>query len=204
MIAYRSDAFSPSSFGTRRDTMTCMAKGRRSSLRKTIQGKSSEGGGGINQLGGPQSGAAKKTNWVPVSGISSMNDLPQEENSVKVVDTMAKVLTNIATNPTGAVSVVNFAGNTYCFSSSCPSCKFPMIKATVLPPNEETEDKNPRVTCDFCKATYNIKTGAVLKESSPTGLVGGIVKGLFSAKEKEPLPTYDLGEKNGQVLINLP
>lgn len=198
------DAFAPSSFGVERDATTCFAKkGRRTSLRKTIKGQSGNGVGG-NQVSGDDIVSTKKNNWVPVSGLKSMGDLPKEEKQVKVFDTMAQQLMNGATNPTGAVSVLNYEGSVFCFSSSCPSCKFPMIKAKVLPPNEETGGKNPRVSCDFCKATYNAKTGDVLEEAEAAGIMGGLVKGLFSAQDKKPLPTYDLGEKNGKVLINLP
>jgi len=148
--------------------------------------------------------SSKKTNWVPVTGVSSMADLPQDENVVKLVDTMADQLTDRGTNPTGAVSVVNYEGKTYCFASSCKCCQIPLAKATVLPPNEESGGTNPRVSCDFCKATYNIRTGERLVNAEKPGLLGGIVVGLFSKSDKIPLPIYDLGEKNGQVLINLP
>ena len=205
LISNGVDAFCPSLHGARHETTVYMAKGRgRKNLRKTLKDNAGSGVG-INKLAGEENVvSAKKTNWVPVSGVSSMDDLPKDENKVKVVDTMAPSLMNGATNPTGAVSVVNYEGSTYCFSSSCSSCQFPMIKAKVLPPNEETNGVNPRVSCDFCKATYNIKTGEVLETAPAEGLMGGIMKGVFSAQEKKPLPTYDLGEKNGQVLINLP
>jgi nitrite reductase/ring-hydroxylating ferredoxin subunit len=148
--------------------------------------------------------SSKKTNWVPVQGVTSMADLPQEENVVKLVDTMAEQLIDRGTNPTGAVSVVNYEGKTYCFASSCKCCQIPLAKAQVLAPNEESGGTNPRVSCDFCKATYNIRTGARLADAEKPGLLGGIVVGLFSKSDKIPLPIYDLGEKKGQVLINLP
>lgn len=177
-----------------------MAKGRRS-LRKTV--KSGANARGVNPMGGEME-TAKRTNWVPVKGISSMKELPQEENKVKFVDTYADKLTEGATNPTGAVSVVNYEGKTYCFSSSCTSCKVPLTKAQVFPPNEETGNTVPRLSCDFCKATYNIRTGERVENAGKPGLMGGVVSGLFGAQDKVPLPTYDLGEKSGQVLINLP
>jgi nitrite reductase/ring-hydroxylating ferredoxin subunit len=60
------------------------------------------------------------------------------------------------------------------------------------------------LVCDFCKATYNVKTGERIADDGERGLMGNIVKSLFSATEKTPLRTYELGEKNGQVFINLP
>lgn len=110
---------------------------------------------------------------------------------------------NGATNPTGAVSVVNYEEKTYCFASSCSCCQIPLSKAKVLPPSEETGTA-PRLSCDFCKATYNVRTGERVENAEKPGLLGGVVTGLFSKSDKKPLPIYDLGEKSGQVLINLP
>eukprot|EP00566_Odontella_aurita_P026522 CAMPEP_0113552820 /NCGR_PEP_ID=MMETSP0015_2-20120614/15274_1 /TAXON_ID=2838 /ORGANISM="Odontella" /LENGTH=180 /DNA_ID=CAMNT_0000453829 /DNA_START=248 /DNA_END=793 /DNA_ORIENTATION=- /assembly_acc=CAM_ASM_000160 len=178
-----------------------MRKGRRS-LRKTI-GDGASSSKPIRPMGGEEV-VARRTNWVPVSGISSMGDLPQEENKVKFVDTEADQLIDGAVNPTGAVSVVTYEGKTYCFASSCSSCKIPLTKAKVLPPNEETGGSDPRISCDFCSATYNVRTGERVEDVGGSGLLGGLVKGLMSAKDKEALPTYDLGERDGKVLINLP
>mmetsp|Transcript_14483 Transcript_14483/g.17612 ORF Transcript_14483/g.17612 Transcript_14483/m.17612 type:complete len:219 (-) Transcript_14483:277-933(-) len=197
------DAFAPLSTSNHANTQLEMAKGRKS-LRKTV--KEASGGmnaRGVNPMGG-EIQPAKKTNWVPVQGITSMSDLPKGENEVKLVDTMAEQLMNGATNPTGAVSVVNFEGKTYCFASSCSSCKIPLAKAKVLPPNDETGNTAPRLSCDFCKATYNIRTGERVENAEKSGLIGGVVSGLFGAQDKVALPTYDLGEKSGSVLINLP
>jgi nitrite reductase/ring-hydroxylating ferredoxin subunit len=183
---------------------------RRKSLRKTLAADSNArgikpmGGGGEEEdfgLSSPK--GKKKPNWVPVQGITSMSDLPKEENTVKLVDTMAQQLINGATNPTGAVSIINYEGKTYCFASSCACCQIPLTKAKVLPPNEETGGTVPRLSCDFCKATYNIRTGERVQNAESGGLMGGVVAGLFSKKNKDPLAIYDLGEKNGQVLINL-
>ena len=116
---------------------------------------------------------------------------------------MADQLIDGAVNPTGAVSVVNFKGNTYCFASSCPSCKVPLAKAKILDPTAET-GSDPRVCCDFCSATFNVRTGDRVEDAGGAGFLGGIVKGLMSAQEKVPLATYNLGEKGGKVLINLP
>jgi nitrite reductase/ring-hydroxylating ferredoxin subunit len=148
----------------------------------------------------------RKVNWVPVQGVKSFAELPiQEANKINLVDTMAPQLIDPRVNPTGAVGVINFKGRTYCVSPSCSSCKIPLTKAKVLPPNDETKNQHPRIECDFCGATYNAKTGEVVSDaSSDRGLMGAFVKGLFSSKEKKTLPTYDLGEANGVVVINLP
>ena len=148
--------------------------------------------------------SSKSKNWTPVKGIQSLKDLPRDEGVIRVVDTMADLLIDGATNPTGAVSILNTGGKTYCFSASCASCKFPLLKAKVLPPSTETGNAHHRLVCDFCKATYNIKTGQRVQDDEARGLMGNIVKNLFSATEKAPLRTFELGEKNGQVFINLP
>lgn len=186
---------------TRRSTMT-MRKGRKS-LKKTISGGLGGKVSGVQPMGG-EATVSKKTNWVPVAGISSISELETEENKVQLIETKAAPLMNAQVNPNGAVSVVKYGGSTFCFSSSCPSCKIPLSKSKVFPPNEET-GSSPRISCDFCSATYNIRTGEKVSDAGGTGgMFGGIVKGLMNSKPSEPLPTYDLGEKNGKVLINLP
>ena len=183
-------------------TELSMAKGRKSLRKVVADGANTRG---VKSMAGePSSSSSKRTNWVPVKGISSMSDLPKDQNVVKLVDTMADQLINSATNPTGAVSIINYDKKTYCFASSCSSCKIPLSKAKVYPPNEETNNEVPRVSCDFCKATYNIRTGERVENAEKAGLLGGVVSGLFAAQKSVPLPIYALGEKNGQVLINLP
>mmetsp|Transcript_18240 Transcript_18240/g.25948 ORF Transcript_18240/g.25948 Transcript_18240/m.25948 type:complete len:214 (-) Transcript_18240:83-724(-) len=165
------------------------------------------GEGGSSKRSDEFAGGSKKDNWVPVQGVKSLSALPlQEESKVSLIDTMASQLMDARVNPTGAVGVINYKGKaTYCIAASCSSCKIPLTKAKVLPPNAETKNQHPRIECDFCGATYNAKTGQVLSDASTDrGLMGGIVKGLFSSKEKKTLPTYDLGEANGAVVINLP
>jgi nitrite reductase/ring-hydroxylating ferredoxin subunit len=195
------ESFTSSNHSVNRFQSTTSLEARRKSLRKTVA--AGNNARGVNSMGGEME-PTKKTNWVPVSGLTSMADLPQEENVVKLVDTMADQLINGATNPTGAVSVVNYEGKTYCFASSCTCCQIPLAKAKVLPPNEETGGVAPRLSCDFCKATYNIRTGERIENAEKPGLLGGVVTGLFSKSEKKSLPVYDLGEKNKSVLINLP
>jgi len=174
-----------------------MRKGR-SSVRKTTGGfKDDDSFRGTS--------APKKSNWVPVLGVKSLADLPPAENKVNLIDSMASQLMDARVNPTGAVGVVNYRGKTYCISASCSSCKIPLTKAKILEPNSETKNIHPRIACDFCGATYNAKTGEVLTDADiDRGLFGGVVKGLFASKEKQPLPTYELGEANGVLVINLP
>jgi len=196
-FAFNSNAFSAP---TTRQAMV-MRKGR-PSFRKTVGGT----GGKAKFLGGTEEEAPTKTNWVPVSGLGSMNDLPKEQNKVNLVDTGAPALVDPRTNPTGAVGIVNYGGDrTYCISASCSSCKIPLTKARILSPNDETKNLHPRIECDFCGATYNMRTGEILADGkSDRGILGSVVKGIFASKVKEPLPTYDLGELGGKVVINLP
>jgi len=132
-----------------------------------------------------------------------MKDMDLQEAQVQLVDTNVKALVDGATNPTGAVSVVQYKGSTYCTSASCSTCKIPMNKAKILEPNDETENTDPRMVCDFCAATYNLRTGKRLTSAGGAGLMGGLMKGIFSKTEDDPIPVYALGEKNGKVVINL-
>ena len=113
------------------------------------------------------------------------------------------MLVDKATNPNGAVSVVKYGPQTYCFSVNCPKCKIPMTKAKVLPPNAETQNKAPRLACDFCKSTFNLETGAPVTAQEGAGFFGNIAKAMMSAQETAPLPVYDLGEKDGKVLFSM-
>lgn len=205
------DAFGTvGSFGTRRAVIS-MKRGR-GSFASDFGDKASgtkKGGSGIsskgsNSMRGGSAGrsSAPSGSWAPVKGFKSVSDLPTEEGKVKLVDTMAPKLVDGATNPNGAVSVVKYESATYCFSASCASCKIPLSKAKVLPPSEET-GSDPRLVCDFCSATYNLKNGARVESAGTAGLVGGLVKGLFSKANEDPIDVYPLGEKDGQVMINL-
>lgn len=151
----------------------------------------------------PMSSGSSGGNWFPVSGIKSMKSLNLEEGKVQLVDTNVKAIVDGATNPTGAISVVQSGGKTFAASVGCSCCKIPLNKAKVLEPNEETDGADPRLACDFCGATYNIRTGKRVKAAGSGGLLGGVVKGLFSKSDEEPLKVYALGEKNGKVFINL-
>jgi nitrite reductase/ring-hydroxylating ferredoxin subunit len=174
-----------------------MAKGRRGGLTGDGNNKLSK----PKSIGGSDSASDSeskpKSNWVQTS-IASIKSLPSEKNVVKLVDTNVPSLINKQTNPTGAVSIVNYNDKTYCFSSVCASCQIPLTKAKVLEPNEETNNE-ARLQCDFCGATYNLRTG------SPVTKEGGKLLGfLFSKSESKELPVYGLGEQGGKVFINVP
>jgi len=198
LTAFSANAFAtPPRFATRRAIMT-MKRGR-GSLKKELGGGSNANSNVQSMSGGSQSSSKR---WVPVSGVSSVKDLPTEEGKVAIVETNAPGLIDAATNPTGAVAVVKYGPSTYCTSISCASCKIPMTKARVLEANEETNG-DPRLACDFCAATYNIRTGERVTSVEKKGLLGGIVKGIFSKQDGAPLPVYELGESKGKVVINL-
>ncbi|KAL9187380.1 hypothetical protein ACHAXT_001483 [Thalassiosira profunda] len=176
-----------------------------SSLSMARRGKGLSGVSGASKLNKPKSisgsesgeASAPKGNWVPTS-IPSIESLPKEKNAVNLVDTAVPSLIDKATNPTGAVSVVNYGDKTYCFSSACGSCKIPLTKAKVLEGNDETGD-DARLQCDFCGATYNLRNGAPVQKK------GGKLMGfLFSKSDNVPLPVYGLGEQGGKVFINVP
>jgi nitrite reductase/ring-hydroxylating ferredoxin subunit len=193
-----SDAYMPFGVTTRRSTMT-MKRGRGSF--KEVDGptpasssSSSGGGGGLGNVGG------SSTNWIIVPKITA-KDLPKEEGIVSLIDTQALKLIDKGTNPTGAVSVIKYGPETYCFSVQCPSCKIPLTKAKALPPSEET-GKAPRLACDFCKATFNLKTGEKVTAVQGSGLLGNIAKAVLQSKESGPLPIYQLGEKSGKILFS--
>lgn len=78
-----------------------------------------------------------------------------------------------------------------------------MTNAKPLPPNDETGNKAPRVACDFCKSTFNLKTGERLKSEESTGLFGGIAKAILGSQGSAPLAIYQLGEKDGKIMLSL-
>jgi len=146
-------------------------------------------------------GGKTDINWIPIQ--VSAKSLPTTENKVELIDTNLITMKNAQTNPTGAVSVMKYGKQTYCFSVNCPSCKIPLTKAQALEGTKESSNQ-PRLVCDFCKATYNLKTGEKLESAVPNpGILGGIAKSIFSAKDNGPLPVYQLGEKNGKLVIAL-
>jgi len=172
----------PSNIPTKRSVMS-MRRGR-GSLGKEV--------GGGNGMGSSTS----SVNWIPIQ--VSAKSLPSEDNKVAVIDTNLPTMKNAQTNPTGAVSVVKYNGQTYCFAVNCPSCKIPMTKAQCI-----KGESGPSIVCDFCKATYDLKSGAKQKSTAPKGILGGIANSIFSSQSSGPLPIYKLGEKNGKLLIAL-
>jgi len=196
----------PQSARTQRSVLS-MRRGR-GSLGKEIgaggagMGSSPSAGGGMGSKGAASSGSmGSQVNWIPIQ-VSS-NDLPSEDNKVGLIDTNLTTLKNAQTNPTGAVSVLKYKDQTYCFAVNCPSCKIPLTKAQAIDGNAKS-GKQPRLVCDLCKSTYNLKTGAKLESAVPNaGILGGIAKSLFSAQSSGPLPVYKLGEQKGKLVIGL-
>lgn len=143
------------------------------------------------------------------SGFSSSNNtpsrwctvpkgqtLPTEENKVTLLNTNLPTLIDKGINPTGAVSVLKYNNDMYCFSVNCPCCKIPLTKAIA-------KDKDV-LECNFCKSTYSLTTGKRL-ENENKGLLGGVVQSVLSssAENKGPLLLYQLGEDaNGKLLID--
>ena len=195
LIISSTAAFAPISYPSSSCSSTALSMARR--------GKGLSGVSGSNKLSKPKTmegsdSSAPTSNWAQTS-IPSIKSLPQQKNEVQVIETDVFSLIDKGTNPKGAVSIVNYEDKTYCFSSSCASCKIPLTKAKVLEPNESTGGDDARLQCDFCGATYNLKTG------EPVQKEGGKLLGfLFSKSEDVPLPVYGLGEQGGKVFINVP
>ncbi len=152
---------------------------------------------------GSGSSERKQRSWFPVAGVRTMAELPQHQSKIQVVDTMLDVLINPQTNPTGAVCVTRYQNQLYCFDSACPACRIPLTKAQIMAP--EPGSKAPRLSCSFCRATFNLSNGQRLE--TPTeggGLFSGIMKNVFATKASGPLPIYALGEgKEGQLVISI-
>ena len=191
-------------FQTKRCTLE-MKRGR-GSLGKEVGGTGIPSSNGNNLSSKRGLGPSTSTsggpviNWIPIT--ASTKELPTEDNTVGIIDTNLPTMKVANTNPTGAVSVLKYKDTTYCFAINCPSCQIPLTKAKVIEPKSDSND--PRLVCDFCKATYNIKTGAKLESAVENpGILGGIAKSLFSAKNSGNLKTYALGERNGKLLIAL-
>lgn len=179
-----------------------MMKRGRGSFKKELGSPGSSSGPAGIASSDSGTGTSTGRKWIQVPK-SSVKDLPQQEGTVSLLDTQALRLVDKSTNPTGAVGVMKYDSATYCFSASCPSCKIPLTKAKALPPNDETNNAAPRIACDFCKSTYNLKTGEKLKSQQGGGIFGGIAKAVMSTQESGPLPIYQLGEKNGKILFSM-
>mmetsp|Transcript_8764 Transcript_8764/g.25989 ORF Transcript_8764/g.25989 Transcript_8764/m.25989 type:complete len:219 (+) Transcript_8764:165-821(+) len=189
-------AFAPSSQTLSETGSALHARRRGSGLKRELDDSSSAGGGM-----GRSSASGSGTNWLNTN--KSVKELPTEDGKVVLLETGAFLLVNKQTNPGGAASTVKYGGETYCFQANCPQCQIPMIKAKVLPPNDETANKAPRVSCDLCKSTYNMKTGEKLEAAETAGLFGGIAKSVLGSKDGGNLATYKLGEKNGKIMFTM-
>jgi len=192
VAAYVATAFIPPVRRITKKQLALSVKRGRGSLKRELDDDSSSGGLG-------RSSSSPASNWLNTN--KSVKELPTEDSKIVLIETGAFLLVNKQTNPKGAVGAMKYGGQTYCFESNCPQCKIPMTKAKSYPPNEETNNKVPRVACDFCKSTYNMKTGEKLKAVESTGLFGGIAKSVLGSQESEALATYQLGEKNGKVMF---
>jgi nitrite reductase/ring-hydroxylating ferredoxin subunit len=197
--AWSNVSFQSSSLRTTKRSVLMMRRGR-GSLGKEF-GDGAPAGGGTELSDSGMGGSGGGVNWIPIR--VSAKSLPTEENKVGIIDTNLPTMKIAQINPTGAVSVIKYNKQTYCFAINCPSCKIPLTKAQCLPGTPESSNQ-PRIVCDLCKATYNVKNGAKLQSDvSNAGFLGGIAKTVFSAKESGPLPVYKLGEKGGKLLIGL-
>jgi nitrite reductase/ring-hydroxylating ferredoxin subunit len=190
---YYGEAYSVPFFATRRSALT-MKRGR-GSLGREVGGRPSPANNS-NNSNGPSLGSS--LNWCP---IPAGQTLPTTEGKVGFLDTNLPTMKNGNTNPTGAVAAVRYDDNIYCFASACPSCQVPLSKAKILPANEETKQRAPRLTCDFCKATYSLGDGSKLQTTESGGILGGVVKSIFASQSSGPLKLYKLGEQKGKLLI---
>lgn len=188
-----------------------MVRRGKGSIGKEVGNTSNNNEGGMG-MGGEFSSSSSSTassssniNWTPIA--VSVKALPMEENKVTLIDTNLITMKNSQTNPTGAVSVIQYKKQMYCFTVNCPSCQIPLLKAKCVPGTVES-NQQPILQCDLCKATYNIQTGEKISSTSTNntigdkpGILGGIVKSLFASKASGPLKVYKLAEKNGKLLI---
>lgn len=190
------DAYTFSTFATRRSTMTMKKAGRgRKKMSQAVGTSSSSPTEETSSSGG------FSRNWKSMP-TAKWNLKQLQDNKVQLYDTNLETMKDKLTNPTGAVSVLKYNGGVFCFSSSCPSCKIPMTGAKVLPATSSRP--TPLIACNFCKSAYDLKTGAKTDAAEETGggLFAGLAQNLFKASNNnDPLKTYQLGEKDGQVLI---
>ena len=161
---------------------------------------------------------SRMINWCPMPTNQKQN-MPRVDGQVALLDTELPTMKVATTNPTGAVAVAQYQGQTFCFQSSCPTCQIPLTKARILPAVESTTStgsgasgKNgaPRLVCDLCQSTYSLGTGQKLMDAASgavpaSGIWSSVVQSVFSANSdnaKRPLKLYKLGEKaNGQLVI---
>jgi nitrite reductase/ring-hydroxylating ferredoxin subunit len=168
------------------------------------RGKKVETGGGM---------ASGSTSTASGFGTPKWYSMPTEpwdmtkakEGKVELFNTNLQTLKDSLTNPTGAVSVLRHKEEIHCFGSTCPNCKIPMSGAKVLPVTSSRP--TPLIACTFCKSAYDLKSGQKTEVSADEiggGMFAGLTKNLFKASgNTDPLKIYQLGEKDGAILINL-
>ena len=196
------DAYTSGAFGTRRSTMTMKRAG--GSGKKLKQALETSKKGGMGSSSASSSSAGFSRNWISMP-TENWNLSKLKEDKVELFDTNLVTLKDSMTNPTGAVSVLKHKGQTFCFGSSCPSCKIPLSGAKVLPVTSSRP--SPLLACNFCKSAFDLKTGQksqVSAEEAGGGLFAGLAQSVFKASNNnDPLKTYQLGEKDGKILIAL-
>ena len=199
-------AFSTMGVPTRRSTMTMKRGGGGRGMKKNmLVDKPASGIGSASASGSSDTAGLSSTKWIQTP--LSKNELSKvQDRKVSLLDTNVPKLKDGLTNPTGAVSVAKSNGETFCFSSSCPSCKIPLTKAKILGPSS-SRPSSSAVACDFCKSAYDLKSGKKIEvspEEAGGGLFAGIAQNLFKAQgNNDPLKLYQLGEKDGKLLISL-
>jgi nitrite reductase/ring-hydroxylating ferredoxin subunit len=154
----------------------------------------------------------KDLNWrpLPASVSDPSNALPSQMDKVSLLETRLPELTNPATNPSGVVAVVRHGAKTYCFDSSCPSCKIPLTKATVTErqlqqTSQTTGAATVVLSCDFCSAAYDLASGARVESSTQKrgGIFSGVVSSVMAADPRSagPLRLYRLSQQGGKLMI---
>lgn len=196
------DAYIMGGFVTRRSTMTMKRGG---STGKKLKQALADKGGMSSSSSSSTASAGSAKNWVSMP-TENWNLSKLKEGKVELYDTNLQTLKDSMTNPNGAVSVLKHNGQTFCFESSCPSCKIPLTGAKVVPAS--SSQPSPALSCNFCKSSYDLKTGEKTElsaeETGGGGLFSGLAQTLFKASSNDdPLKTYQLGEKDGQILIAL-
>jgi len=199
-LAATAGAFSTMNvLGTHRSTMTMKraGPGGKKNINQALGNKPSG-------LGSGSAAPMPANNWIQTS-ITSTDFAKLPEGKIELLDTNVLTLKDSLTNPTGAVSVLKQNGETFCFSSSCPSCKIPLSKAKILEPTSSRS--STVVACTFCKSAYDLKSGKkteVSPDEAGGGIFAGLAQGLFKMQGKnDPLPMYQLGEKDGKLLISI-
>ena len=150
-----------------------MRKGRPSA--RKVAGKKSD-----EKKSGEGAGSAP-LNWLEVA--ASESELPEEGASKAV------------TLPGGLVVMLTRRKNRVsCLSSSCKTCKYPLLNAKF---EEDTES----LVCGVCGQKYSITTGAEAGVEKKTGLAGVLGDVMSSNKGGGPISAYQVKKaENGRIL----